>query len=55
MDSKLKVGIIGFGRMGGFYLTAMQQSGEWDVAYICDVCQESRELAAKLSPPLLLL
>lgn len=50
MDSKLKVGIIGFGRMGGFYLAAMQQSGEWDVAYICDVCQESRELAAKLSP-----
>ena len=50
MDSKLKVGIIGFGRMGGFYLAAMQQSGEWDVAYICDVCQESRESSRTNQP-----
>lgn len=50
MDSKLKVGIIGFGRMGGFYLKEMQKSGKWDVAYICDVSPYSRELAHKLSP-----
>ena len=44
------IGEIGFGRMGGFYLDEMQKSGRWDVAYICDVCAESRDLARKLAP-----
>ena len=44
----VKVGLIGFGRMGGFYLDEMQKSGRWDVAYICDVCAESRDLAHEL-------
>ena len=46
----VKIGLIGFGRMGGFYLDEMQKSGRWDVAYICDVCAESRDLARKLAP-----
>ncbi len=46
----IKIGIIGFGRMGGFYLEQMQKSGRWDVAYICDLSHESREEARKLSP-----
>jgi len=46
----VKVGLIGFGRMGGFYLDEMQKSDRWDVAYICDVCAESRDLARKLAP-----
>ena len=50
MSSRIKVGIIGFGRMGGFYLNEMQKSGKWDVTYICDVSPLSRELAGKLSP-----
>lgn len=50
MDLKIKAGIIGFGRMGGFFLEAMQKSEKWDVAYICDTNPLSRELAAKLSP-----
>ena len=33
----IKIGMIGFGRMGGFYLEQMQKSGRWEVAYICDV------------------
>ena len=33
---KIKVGLIGFGRMGRFYLKEMQKSGRWDVAYICE-------------------
>lgn len=33
---KIKVGLIGFGRMGRFYLKEMQKSGRWEVAYICD-------------------
>ena len=36
--------------MGGFYLDEMQKSGRWDVAYICDVCAESRDQARKLAP-----
>ncbi len=50
MNSKIRVGIIGFGRMGGFYLNEMQKSGMWDIAYICDVNPLSRQLAATLSP-----
>ena len=46
----IKIGIIGFGRMGGFYLEQMQKSWRWDVAYICDLSHESREEARKLSP-----
>ena len=46
----INVGIIGFGRMGRFYLQEMQKSGRWNVAYICDINPKSRELAKKLSP-----
>ena len=46
----IKVGLIGFGRMGGFYLEEMQKSGNWDIVYICDVSPASRELAQRLSP-----
>lgn len=46
----IKVGLIGFGRMGGFYLEQMQKSGMWEVTHICDVSAESRELARKLAP-----
>lgn len=47
---KIKVGLIGFGRMGEFYLLAMKCSSLWDVAYICDTSPISRELAAQKSP-----
>ena len=38
----IKVGLIGFGRMGGFYLEEMQKSGNWDIVYICAVKYPSR-------------
>ena len=47
---KIKVGLIGFGRMGRFYLKEMQKSGRWEVAYICDINPDCRELAKQLSP-----
>lgn len=50
MNSLIKVGLIGCGRMGRFYLDEMQKSGRWDIAYICDTNPESREQAKKLSP-----
>ena len=47
---KIKVGLIGFGRMGQMYWEEMQKSGRWDIAYICDTDPDSRELARNLSP-----
>lgn len=46
----IRIGLIGFGRMGGFYLEELRKSGKWEVAYICDTCAESRDLAHKLAP-----
>lgn len=46
---KIKVGIIGFGRMGGKFLDAFMKNDRWEVAYICDkdpeVLSEARILA----------
>lgn len=50
INVKIKVGIIGFGRMGQLYWSAMMKSGQWDIAYICDINPQLRELAKKLSP-----
>lgn len=50
MKERIKVGIIGFGRMGGFYLTEMLKNPKWEVAYICDVDPEARAYARKFSP-----
>ena len=46
----IKVGLIGFGRMGGFYLEQMRLNGKWEIAYICDVDPEAREYARKVAP-----
>lgn len=46
----IKVGLIGFGRMGGFYLEQMRKSGKWEIAYICDTSDEAREYARKMAP-----
>lgn len=46
----LTTGIIGFGRMGEFYLSAMLASGQWKVKYICDKSSEAREYAAAACP-----
>ena len=49
-EEKIKIGLIGFGRMGGMYLKELKRSGKWNVAYICDTDAEARELARKVSP-----
>lgn len=49
-EEHIKIGLIGFGRMGGMYLKELQRSGKWDVAYICDTDAEARALARKASP-----
>jgi predicted dehydrogenase len=50
MSQKLRVGIIGFGRMGRGFVSVMQQSDRWDIACICDVHAATRELAARTVP-----
>ena len=49
-QSKIKVGIIGFGRMGGKYLDEFLKNGRYEVAYICDVNEEARSYAERMSP-----
>ena len=49
-ERKIKVAIIGLGRMGRLYLEEMQKSGRWDIAYICDADASVRQLAKELSP-----
>ena len=50
MEKRIKAGIIGFGRMGEFYLNEMERSGEWEVAYICDTSEASRNYASETYP-----
>jgi predicted dehydrogenase len=47
---KIKVGIIGFGRMGRFYLQEFRKNDKYEVAYICDIDDTCLNLARQLSP-----
>ncbi len=47
---RLKIGMIGFGRMGGLHLRELLKNDKWEVSYICDISQECREDAARLAP-----
>lgn len=49
-NTRIRVGLIGFGRMGRFYLDEMKKSDRWDIAYICDINPQAREAAKSLSP-----
>ena len=48
--TKIAVGLIGFGRMGRFYLKEFQRSDAYEVVYVCDIDPECRELAMQLAP-----
>jgi myo-inositol 2-dehydrogenase/D-chiro-inositol 1-dehydrogenase len=50
MNRKLRVGVIGFGRMGRGFVSVMQQNELWEIAYICVTHPATRELAAKTVP-----
>jgi len=47
---RITVALIGFGRMGGFFLDALLASGEWNVKYICARRQSTLDIAAKACP-----
>lgn len=42
---KIKVAIIGFGRMGEFFFRELSKSEKWEVVYICDIEENSLEYA----------
>lgn len=46
----IKIGIIGFGRMGRKFLKELQQSPLWEVCYVCDRNEICRKLAAEMVP-----
>ena len=47
---KIPVGVIGFGRMGRCYLREFQRNEAFEIAYICDIDEESREVAHRMAP-----
>ena len=46
----IKAGIIGFGRMGGFYLDAMKESGNWVAKTICELDETRHDEIKKRNP-----
>ena len=46
----IKVGLIGFGRMGRFYLHEFQRNKNWQVIYICDPYDKAQEMARDYCP-----
>ncbi|MDR2804150.1 MAG: Gfo/Idh/MocA family oxidoreductase, partial [Dysgonamonadaceae bacterium] len=47
---KLKIGIIGFGRMGQLYGKEINNHPVWDLVYVCDHNAEMRNAATKQFP-----
>ncbi|MHB1155607.1 MAG: Gfo/Idh/MocA family protein [Phycisphaerales bacterium] len=50
MSRRFRIGVIGFGRMGRGFVAEMLASKVWDVAYICDPYEPSREVARETCP-----
>ena len=50
MRQKIKVGVIGFGRMGRGFVSVMQQDDRWEIVSICDTQSSARDLAARTVP-----
>lgn len=50
MASRIRIGVIGFGRMGRGFVSVLQQSPYWEIATICDAQPGARELASRTVP-----
>lgn len=50
MSPKVRVGVIGFGRMGRGFVSVMQQSDLWEIVSICDTQPATRKLAQRTAP-----
>lgn len=49
-NKTIKIGIIGFGRMGRFYLQGIQANKDYEVVYICDPGEASQKMAREMVP-----
>lgn len=47
---RLKIGMIGFGRMGGLHLKELLKNDKWEVKYICDISEKCCADAKQLAP-----
>jgi predicted dehydrogenase len=50
MARKIRVGVIGFGRMGRGFASVMQQDDRWEIVSICDTQSSTRDLAGRTVP-----
>lgn len=50
MKKKIRIGVIGFGRMGRGFVSVMQMDDRYEIVWICDAHRETRELASKTVP-----
>ena len=50
MARKIRVGILGYGRMGRAFVAAMQENELWDVCAIYDIKRPTQELARQQVP-----
>src|SRR5450755_2978678 len=50
MAGKIRVGVIGFGRMGRGFVSVMQLDDRWEIVSICDMHAPTRDLAKRTVP-----
>lgn len=50
MGKRVRIGVIGFGRMGRGFVSVMHQDERYEIVWIADVRQDSRALAARTVP-----
>lgn len=50
MSSKIRVGVIGFGRMGRGFVSAMQADARYEVVAVCDAHPAARKAAGEILP-----
>lgn len=50
MSKRVRVGVIGFGRMGRGFVSVMQENPLWEIVAICDAHAPTRDLAARTVP-----
>ena len=47
---RVKIGVIGLGRMGRKHLRELVNCDFWDVNYVCDINQEKEKYSKELAP-----
>lgn len=50
MKKRIRIGVIGFGRMGRGFVSVMQMDDRYEIVWICDMHRETRDLAGRTVP-----